>query len=66
MSWMTFFAILAFVAVIAGLLFLSLIHLFMIPKDVMKRDIERQRHLEGQYEEELRAREAARDTNPNP
>ncbi len=33
-----FFAVVAFVVVIGVLLFISAIHLFMIPKDVMKRE----------------------------
>lgn len=40
-------AIIAAIVALLGLLFLSMIHLFMIPKDVMKRDTTRQPHLEG-------------------
>ena len=41
MSLQSFLAIVAFIMIIVGLLFLSMIHLFMIPKDVMKRDTEK-------------------------
>jgi len=40
-SLQSFLAIVAFIMIIVGLLFLSMIHLFMIPKDVMKRDTEK-------------------------
>ena len=66
MTWTGILSWLAFLGVIAGLLFLSLIHLFMIPKDVMKRDTERQRELEGDYEEELRRQEATLKPSSTP
>jgi hypothetical protein len=54
-------AIIAFIFVMLGLLFLSMIHLFMIPKDVMERDTTRQPHLEGRASDYLAAQSDGRD-----
>jgi len=66
MSLQSILAIVAFIMIIVGLLFLSMIHLFMIPKDVMKRDTEKRDEDGGMQRDGEAPAPAAGELSPEP